>query len=209
MHTLCFATAFCLVHHLIKTSHQTLRGKQACPACVDMTPTQQYQRTINSQKELIEITWLPLCVPEDLIHNRGCLHKVIQEYQATVDRPNDDRCDNLMRQGFSLQNSYAEAWWSTQGRSIRNKAILTCNPSTHRRISYQQANVRYGSKMSALFHYRQHQRQENNCLIQQFPSVTKVRPPFQMSHAKQEPASRLYQIRWVQEIANSYVDQQQ
>jgi len=93
-----------------------------------MTPTQQYQRTINSQKELIEITWLPLCVPEDLIHNRGCLHKVIQEYQATVDRPNDDRCDNLMRQGFSLQNSSAEAWRSTQGRSMRKKAIFDMQP---------------------------------------------------------------------------------
>jgi len=94
-----------------------------------MTPTQQDQKTINSQKELIEITWLPLWVPEDLIHTWGCLHKIIQEYQATVDRPNDVSCDNLMRQGFSLQNSSAEAWRSTQGRSIRKKAIFDMQPT--------------------------------------------------------------------------------
>jgi len=34
-----------------------------------------------------------------------------------------------VRQGFSLQNNFAEAWRSKQGRSIRKKAILDMQPT--------------------------------------------------------------------------------
>jgi hypothetical protein len=53
----------------------------------------------------------------------------IQEYQATVDRPNDVSCDNLIKQGFSLHYSSAEAWRSTHGQSIRKKAIFDLQPT--------------------------------------------------------------------------------
>jgi len=39
----------------------------ACPACVNLHPTQKTKRRNDSETELIEVSWLPTWEPEELM----------------------------------------------------------------------------------------------------------------------------------------------
>jgi len=53
----------------------------------------------------------------------------VEEFEAEqVTPPLDGKLDNIERQGFSLDNS-GNAWLSTQGDSIREKAVFDLQPT--------------------------------------------------------------------------------
>jgi hypothetical protein len=54
----------------------------------------------------------------------------VEEFEAEqVTPPLDGKLDNIVRQGFSLDNS-GNAWLSTQGDSIRKRQSLIYSPPT-------------------------------------------------------------------------------
>jgi len=49
------------------TEHTIGCALWACPACVNLHPTQKTKRRNDSETELIEVSWLPTWEPEELM----------------------------------------------------------------------------------------------------------------------------------------------